>query len=190
MLIHPADYLLAGPYELISKTNPKEKLSLCITGKYEISSRKYNNGNPLSTMILARAKDFDGAMGDLEALIESYKKDYISKDDMKTPEKPKSKPLIGKRPASQPKAGAASSVAVKALAAKILKTGPDTSVSVEKSGQSKPEEEKKEGAVRRSGRNIGKEAEYNLDKLYKMQDEMEGLQGAMGKGKCIQVMLA
>jgi DNA ligase-1 len=37
---------------------------------------------------------------------------------------------------------------------------------------------------------VGKETEYNLEKIYKLADEMEGLNSSTGRGKFIQVMLA
>lgn len=108
------DILLAGPYELTRKIDSKEKLTLCITSGYEISSRKYVNGKPVNTRILAHAKDFDSAMADLEAIIAGYKADYDVKGEDKDgpstipttlipkPQVLKAASVLGKRPLDPP----------------------------------------------------------------------------------------
>jgi hypothetical protein len=92
---------LAGPYDLLRKTNPKERLSLCITDKNQVLSRKYEGKKLTSTMVLAGEEDFGKIVEEMERIIIEFKKDYDLVEDL--PDDEPVEPLIGKRGASPPR---------------------------------------------------------------------------------------
>ena len=73
--------LLAGPYELTHKKVAGDRMTLCILPNNVVSTRKYENGK-LQSQKQKTCKDFEGAMAQLEQMIEIYNVDYTMKEDV------------------------------------------------------------------------------------------------------------
>lgn len=71
--------VVAGPYELSSKKDKQERITLCIVDGNEVSTRRYK-GAKLVSSSTDFADDFDKAMGLIESKIASFKTEYNVKE--------------------------------------------------------------------------------------------------------------
>lgn len=163
----------AGPYEFVGKKNSAEKVVLCIMNETEVSFKKYNGAKIVSNNT-EYAENFEDAFADLQAKIDGLKADYDAKDAAGNGPKDLQKKgsVLGKR-ASGPDAS---------LGEPVKRLKKESSKEEEKKEESKGPE-----LIRRSSRNEGKVANYNIDDILDAADKEEN--GTTGSG-CISVMLA
>ena len=77
--------VLAGPYELLSKKNTSDRVTLCITQKNEVSLRNYV-GSKMMLSDVRLYESFDEALKHLEEQITNYKKkNYTIKGEKEEP---------------------------------------------------------------------------------------------------------
>lgn len=76
--------ITVGPYELISKKNSAEKVTICIIDDKEVLRRSYKGAKIVSSNT-EYADNFEDAMDKLQTQIESFKADYDIKEPRNGP---------------------------------------------------------------------------------------------------------
>jgi len=164
--------ITAGPYELINKKNNAEKIVFCIFNENEVSRKNYKGAKIVSSST-EYADDLEDAIAKLEGQMDSLKKEYSVKEAGNGPkDSGRPGPVLGKR----------ASVPTASLGEPTKRIKKESSKEEEKKEETKGPE-----LIRRSSRNEGKVANYNIDDILDAAEKEEN--GSTGGG-CINVMLA
>jgi DNA ligase-1 len=177
--------LLAGPYVLTNKKNKNDRVTISLLPTNEISTKNYER-NEIVSWDTKQCEEMTEAMELMEKMIAEFKaKDYvlIGEDKQNGPKGGKDK-LAGKRT----RADSAEPMQEKSS---VKKRDEKKAAKEEEKGALEEEKQANGEPARRSGRNFGKVANYNIDDILDAAaEEMDSSAKGTSGGGCISVMLA